>query len=165
MFCKAFELSFCYAALSCYNLLINLSFFLFLPFAHHHFLLLSFFSVNAGSNIDHFASHKKLLRYVFLSMVSKTWFSQTYYVKKLQAFVLKKQKKKKEKTKLEAKKVLQLLKRSLKKWEFMNLSISVIPAVEDADMSTGKLKLLWIRLKETNYWGDIKLLYCFFLIR
>lgn len=45
----------------------------------------------------------------------------------------------------------------------MNLSISVIPAVEDADMSTGKLKLLWMRLKETNYWGDIKLLYCFFL--
>lgn len=33
----------------------------------------------------------------------------------------------------------------------MNLSISVIPAVEDADMSTGKLKLLWMRLKETNY--------------
>lgn len=30
----------------------------------------------------------------------------------------------------------------------MNLSISVIPAVEDADMSTGmeaKLKLLWMR--------------------
>lgn len=57
-------------------------------------------------------------------------------------------KKKKQKTKLEAKKVLQLLKRSLKKWEFMNLSISVIPAVEDADMSTGmeaKLKLLWMR--------------------
>lgn len=68
---------------------------------------------------------------------------------KITSICPKKQKKKKEKTKLESKKALQLLKRSLKKWEFMNLSISVIPAVEDADMSTGKLKLLWMRL--TNY--------------
>lgn len=63
---------------------------------------------------------------------------------KITSICPKKQKKKKEKTKLEAKKALQLLKRSLKKWEFMNLSISVIPAVEDADMSTDKL-LRWYK--------------------
>uniref|UniRef100_A0A3Q0SHM8 Calcium/calmodulin-dependent protein kinase (CaM kinase) II delta 2 n=1 Tax=Amphilophus citrinellus TaxID=61819 RepID=A0A3Q0SHM8_AMPCI len=40
-----------------------------------------YYSEADASNIDHFAGHKKLLRYVFLSMLSKTWFTKHLILK------------------------------------------------------------------------------------
>lgn len=72
---KTFKLPFCCAPLSCRNLIINLpiSVSSFLSFFLPSIIITSFFSITAGSHIDHFAGHKKLLRYVALSLLLTTW--------------------------------------------------------------------------------------------